>query len=186
MFLINYCTILIIFVNLGDSRRWLTLTLGKQKRKKQLPVKKDSWTVNYSFLVYDLREDVVRGWREMVTLFVTLSLPHSLSSYLSPSVSLLTVPPFLLPSVHISLLLSSSLCPSLTPSLPISLFLPRLFFSLSSSIHSSLPLSLSLSPSLPLSLSPYLPLFLLSPACCQGEALQSSKQPGPSHSLHCS
>ena len=47
-------------MSLGDSRRWLTLTLGKQKRKKQLPLRRDTWTVTYSFLVYDLKEDVVR------------------------------------------------------------------------------------------------------------------------------
>ena len=43
----------------GDPRRWLALTLGKQKRKKQLPLRRDTWTVTFSFLVYDLKEDVV-------------------------------------------------------------------------------------------------------------------------------
>ena len=103
----------------------------------------------------------------MYSLLPSLPPPHSLPSFLIPSLSL----PFLIPSLSPSLSLPF-LIPSLSPSLPPSLFLSSYPHSLPLSLPlSSFPhtLTLSLSPSLSLpflipSLSPSLPpsLFLSS------------------------
>ena len=43
----------------GDPRRWFSLRLGVQKHQRQLPLGKGVWQVTYSFLVYNINEDVV-------------------------------------------------------------------------------------------------------------------------------
>lgn len=43
----------------GDPRRWISLRLGQKKYQWQLPQQKESWHTTYSFLVYDLTQDLV-------------------------------------------------------------------------------------------------------------------------------
>lgn len=43
----------------NDPRRWVTFRLGEQKYQVQLPTGRESWRATYSFLVYDLKEDML-------------------------------------------------------------------------------------------------------------------------------
>ena len=45
----------------GTGGRWITLRVGNKKYRWPLSTKQEVWRATYSFLVHDLKQDVVSG-----------------------------------------------------------------------------------------------------------------------------